>query len=708
MYPSYNRSAVECEADCAADMSSDKDSEHHSPASDTAGQSPTNDAAANALVSPASTASSSSASTPPQWTAPSLSKTQNAAAPQTQASSSSYQPAHSHHTHHHVHGHAHHHAHHIDDDALTAPPSTQARLVVNINKIPIRTITLHIPHRYVLSREESAKVTAKHSAYQYVPMKIRIMGTFLPPHLHPPISTPAPPCNPPLPAKYEDIFVVAKDLCTLIHTRKGNVAKSIGSFLPSEKARMSVLCPRSNGSVSTHILTVLAMNGMYRLLNQSRSPLAPEIMKCIYSTVDAIQDEERHFENKGRDAHSSTDTSASHSPEPRDYSAPSNASASASGAGSHVMSEEEIEVTGIQVDFRLLTENNDIHFVPSSKDEMARINRQSVLQSTMALQGAMMHSPTSSQSMMRAMGGQRPLSPPMSAVTYFTGNAGQQHAMLPNHSPLPNSVYAHKREREEYDDSAHLRHRNMYPQTQLATSQTLSFGPQQNVQGGAPWTMQSRAGMTTSPTPLMTNLRQQELNALQRLHSIQQNIQQAAAQSLLSPMSASFHSPMAPYTSPTHQQTTAEPYYYAPPAPSLPLPQMKYQSQTSAPAAPLTQAAMPYQSQAAQSQPSPYSSAYQPQQTQNAQSSAQIPPSTTPPIVQTPYAALHSLMSAMTPPPNTSANNNGNNAPHSVSTQSLMTYAAEGAMQSNPYQYAYPSQQTNASQSASSYNAYNN
>jgi len=81
---------------------------------------------------------------------------------------------------------------------------------------------------------------------------------------------------------------VAKDVCILIHTRKGNVAKSIGQFTETQKARMPVLCVRGNGTVSTHILTVLTVEGVHRLLSASRSPLAPQVLRWITQQVEDI------------------------------------------------------------------------------------------------------------------------------------------------------------------------------------------------------------------------------------------------------------------------------------------------------------------------------------------------------------------------------------------------------------------------------------
>lgn len=42
---------------------------------------------------------------------------------------------------------------------------------------------------------------------------------------------PSPSAFPPLPT---DLWFVAKDICLLIHVRKGNVAKSVGQFAEAE------------------------------------------------------------------------------------------------------------------------------------------------------------------------------------------------------------------------------------------------------------------------------------------------------------------------------------------------------------------------------------------------------------------------------------------------------------------------------------------
>ena len=183
--------------------------------------------------------------------------------------------------------------------------SPQARLLLAYSKVPLATLILRIPPMYVMSRDEHSFQSSATSP-DAIPLKVRIMGSLQPTvHDHTVCFNRAPASVAPIRPQHRDtasreIVFVAKDLCTLIHSRKGNVAKSIGVFAEWEKARMAVLCPRSNDSVSTHILTVVSMAGMYRLLNASRSPLAPVIMKVLYEVINGLLDEEE----RRRNAHS--------------------------------------------------------------------------------------------------------------------------------------------------------------------------------------------------------------------------------------------------------------------------------------------------------------------------------------------------------------------------------------------------------------------
>ena len=194
----------------------------------------------------------------------------------------------------------------IPSPSLTTAPaaaSPQARLLLAYSKVALATLILRIPPVYVMSRDDYSPQSAA-NPQQAIPLKVRIMGSVQPTaHDHSIASTSTPASLAPIKPQHHDvagseIFLAAKDLCALIHTRKGNVAKSIGGFAEWEKARMAVLCPRSNGSVSTHILTVLSLAGMYRLLNASRSPLAPVVMKVLYEVVDNLLDDEAARRNK--------------------------------------------------------------------------------------------------------------------------------------------------------------------------------------------------------------------------------------------------------------------------------------------------------------------------------------------------------------------------------------------------------------------------
>lgn len=154
-----------------------------------------------------------------------------------------------------------------DDDS----PRTQCKpcpLVESINKKPLKVLFVNVQRQYTVSKKETVRMS-KDDKERLVPVHVRIMGT---------------------PARGE-LYFVAKDVCLLIHTRKGNVAKSIGQFREDEKVRMSVVCPRSNGTVSTHILTALTVKGVKRLLTTSRSPLASHVLKWIMKQVDVIMSE---------------------------------------------------------------------------------------------------------------------------------------------------------------------------------------------------------------------------------------------------------------------------------------------------------------------------------------------------------------------------------------------------------------------------------
>ena len=139
------------------------------------------------------------------------------------------------------------------------------RLITTLSKRPFRVLLVDVQRQYTMSKKETRRMTREEKE-RLVSVPLRIMGT----------------------ANRNNLYFVAKDVCILIHTRKGNVAKSIGQFSEKQKARMPVLCVRSNGTVSTHILTVLTVEGVQRLLGASRSMLAPQVLTWILQQVDVI------------------------------------------------------------------------------------------------------------------------------------------------------------------------------------------------------------------------------------------------------------------------------------------------------------------------------------------------------------------------------------------------------------------------------------
>jgi len=72
----------------------------------------------------------------------------------------------------------------------------------------------------------------------------------------------------------------------------------VSQFNENEKARMPVLCPRSNGTLSTHSLTVLTIDGIKRLLTASRSPLAPHLLKWLLGQVEVIVEQGERGDEK--------------------------------------------------------------------------------------------------------------------------------------------------------------------------------------------------------------------------------------------------------------------------------------------------------------------------------------------------------------------------------------------------------------------------
>ena len=125
----------------------------------------------------------------------------------------------------------------------------------HIHKTPLRTVDVYIEQEYTLSKRDSSSLNSS-DKQRLVRVGVRFLSNGL---------------------GERELYVVAKDICLLLHTRKGNVAKSIGQFSGDEKCRMPVICPRSDGTVSTHVLTVLSVSGVKRLLDGSRSGVVDSI-----------------------------------------------------------------------------------------------------------------------------------------------------------------------------------------------------------------------------------------------------------------------------------------------------------------------------------------------------------------------------------------------------------------------------------------------
>jgi len=144
-------------------------------------------------------------------------------------------------------------------------PCRPGRFVWHVDKRPLKVLVAAIEQQYTVSKKETEQMKME-DKQKMVRVSIRIMGTPNPTNL----------------------YIVAKDLCLLIHIRKGNVAKAIAQFDDSEKARMPVLCCRSNGVLSTHVLTVLTLRGAERLLLSSQSRRAQYVHEWIMGHLQSL------------------------------------------------------------------------------------------------------------------------------------------------------------------------------------------------------------------------------------------------------------------------------------------------------------------------------------------------------------------------------------------------------------------------------------
>ena len=163
---------------------------------------------------------------------------------------------------------------------------SSSRLLTHINKKPSHVLPFiihrsQLPHNFdhlVNSATSSSSSTAQPSTPTHqqssappsgsdmVTVNIRVMGG-------PALS---------------ELYFVAADISQLIHSRKSNIAKAVSVFTDDERARCSVVCPRSNNTQSTHILTVLTMAGVKRLLHSSRSTIALPLLAWLQEKVNHI------------------------------------------------------------------------------------------------------------------------------------------------------------------------------------------------------------------------------------------------------------------------------------------------------------------------------------------------------------------------------------------------------------------------------------
>lgn len=142
-------------------------------------------------------------------------------------------------------------------------------LILNLPKVPLQTLYLQVQKQYTISKKEmEQRQMTGAQREELVSVPVRIMGSA---------------------SDLTKLYFVAKDVCLLIFIRKGNVAKSIGQFLQHEKARLPVLCPRSNGTSSTHVLTALSIDGVKRLLRNSKSPLALHVLKFLMGHIQNLE-----------------------------------------------------------------------------------------------------------------------------------------------------------------------------------------------------------------------------------------------------------------------------------------------------------------------------------------------------------------------------------------------------------------------------------
>jgi prophage antirepressor-like protein len=156
------------------------------------------------------------------------------------------------------------------------------RFIWHVDKKPYKMLSAWIEYQYTVSKKETENMPQDQKE-RLVRVSVRVMGT------------PDP----------NNLYVVAKDVCLLIRIRKGNVAKAISQFDDAEKARMPVLCCRTNGVYSTHVLTVLTVRGVDRLLRTSQARRAQNVHEWIMNHLQSICSV-RLYSSSGTDSTTST------------------------------------------------------------------------------------------------------------------------------------------------------------------------------------------------------------------------------------------------------------------------------------------------------------------------------------------------------------------------------------------------------------------
>ena len=126
-------------------------------------------------------------------------------------------------------------------------------LLESNTKRPFKTLNVRIQKQFTMSKKDIAEMTAAgqitHSQLeQLVTVRLRIMGS---------------------PTRHQMLFL-SSDICMLIHRQKDLVR----NFSPSEKARVRMMAKRPDGTDYTIIVSVLSVEGVKKLLMNSRSAIA--------------------------------------------------------------------------------------------------------------------------------------------------------------------------------------------------------------------------------------------------------------------------------------------------------------------------------------------------------------------------------------------------------------------------------------------------